>query len=332
MISLVPIRFARAGMGVWALTAVTLAAGCYPTIGGEVALPPTPDVVARATAAVAQRGGDVQVQATVTALQATNEALSTRVALPTATSVPPTPAPPTATSAPPSQTPVPPSPTRAAVATSVTASPTAITLSAPSAVAAASPVIPLDPGWTLHPKPDDGFAVGLPPSWSVMGVDPRTIGDAVSQQPAQPGVDRQFVGAIAAATIRFVAVELTQEAMVSGNPGTMFVGRFPSTGASSLDDAANQYVAGAENNPTIDKPIERQRIGLPAGPAERVSSSGRSLVNSPTGPKQVQMRTISHFWLRNGVAYVLVVVGATERRQQLEQAADEMARAFRWQP
>src|SRR4051812_17174778 len=75
MISLVPIRFARVGLGVWALTAVTLAAGCNPTIGGEVALPPTPDLVARATAAVAQRGGDVQVQATVTALQATNDAL-----------------------------------------------------------------------------------------------------------------------------------------------------------------------------------------------------------------------------------------------------------------
>jgi hypothetical protein len=185
------------------------------------------------------------------------------------------------------------------------------------------PVVPN--GWTLQRDAADGFEVAVPNTWVYARADSRFDSDLVAITQAHPDaadVLRRLKQAMSGKGLKFVALDPTQP---SGYYTNVLILVYDAGVGPSLDAAASDYAGGLEENSQVTKPVTRQRVGLPAGPAVRVEDHA-------TG--SLAFTQISYLMLRpkNGksLAFILILSSATDQIPTTQPMFEQAAKTFRF--
>jgi hypothetical protein len=122
-------------------------------------------------------------------------------------------------------------------------------------------------GWPVYEQPAHGFALSLPPGWTALNLDPKTL-DRTLEQGLRVNPDlkamEQSIRQQAAAGVKFLGTE-----KASGGPNVNVV-KLPLRGEASLEAAGADMVKQFESIPSVERPVARRRVRLQAGEAERL--------------------------------------------------------------
>ncbi len=121
-------------------------------------------------------------------------------------------------------------------------------------------------GWPLYEQPADGFALALPPGWTALALDPKTIDQTMEQGiRANPSLKamEQGIRQQAAAGLKFLGAER------AGSGPNVNVFKLPLVREATLDAAGADWAKQFEAMPSVERPITRRQVRLRAGEAER---------------------------------------------------------------
>jgi hypothetical protein len=221
-----------------------------------------------------------------------------------ATSAAPTPAIATAS---PSDTPTP--HPQAAVAVPVESS-TPLPTSSPSPVATIR--LKLDANWTSADRSADGFAIGLPPRWRDIDVDPQLIDESLQSitDPQYQALLRQQTASLSGTGVKLFAFDFTPSNVSSTGFTTNFnVVSETLPYAVSLDTYEQLTLGQLGQLDAVSKPIAHQRVTLPAGACSKLSYN----ISFTTGTTRTTS-SITQYLLINGLtAYVITFTTTTQQ-------------------
>jgi hypothetical protein len=179
-------------------------------------------------------------------------------------------------------------------------------------------------GWPLYEQPADGFALALPPGWTALNLDPKTL-DRVLEQGVRINPDlkamEQSIRQQAAAGMKFLGTE-----KASGGPGVTVM-RSPLPGQASLDAVAADMVKQYEAMPSVERPVKRQRVRLKAGPAERVDFV---IPVNPPGGGVTRLAMTSYALVRGQELYIVTVTAGAQEVAKYRPTFERIAQSFRF--
>ncbi|MCC6419837.1 MAG: hypothetical protein IT429_16510 [Gemmataceae bacterium] len=178
-------------------------------------------------------------------------------------------------------------------------------------------------GWPLYEQPEDGFALALPPGWTALRLDPRTL-DQVLKQGLDINPDlkamEQTIRQQAAAGVKFIGLE-----KAGGGPNvnvlrTALIGKVP------VGAAADNFIKQYETIPNVERPIARRQVKLRSGEAEKLDIV--MPVNMPTGEKK-RLAMTSYLVVRGQTLYVVTCTAAVDEAGKYRQTFDRITQSFR---
>jgi hypothetical protein len=178
-------------------------------------------------------------------------------------------------------------------------------------------------GWPLYEQPADGFALALPPGWTALQLDPKTL-DRTLEQGLRTNPDlkarEQTIREQVAAGLKFLGSE-----RASGGPSVSVV-RKPLEEGESLDEAAADMVEGYEAMPTVERPVGRKRVRLPAGQAERIDVV---LPMDIPGSGRNRVAVTSYLLARGEALYVVSVTSWADEVARYQPTFERVAQSSR---
>jgi hypothetical protein len=154
------------------------------------------------------------------------------------------------------------------------AAPAAARQAALEATASALPDPTIPTGWTMQRDTANGAEIALPDAWAKARSDPKYFeSDVARSAAAHPDVAdvlRRVNQAAAGKGLRLIAVDPTQP---SGYYSNVLLLIDDAGFGPSLDRLASGYVSGIEESTSVQKPVTRENVTLPVGPAVRVQAS-----------------------------------------------------------
>jgi hypothetical protein len=180
-------------------------------------------------------------------------------------------------------------------------------------------------GWPVYEQPADGFALSLPPAWTALDLNPRTLDRMLAKGLAvnpdlkamEQGLRRQV-----AAGVKFLGLE-----KAAGGPNVS-VAKFPLRGEASLDVAAADFVKQYDILPSVERPIHSKRVRLKAGEAEQVAFV------MPVGPPAEPAKRLAltcYLLVRGREMYVVTTTaGVDEAAAYAPPTFERVAQSFRF--
>jgi hypothetical protein len=177
--------------------------------------------------------------------------------------------------------------------------------------------------WQVYEQPADGFALALPPGWTALDLNPKTLDrmleKGVAVNPDLKAMEKGIRHQVAAG-IRFLGLE-----KVRGGPNVS-VGKFPLRGEVSLDVAATDVVKQFDALPTVERPIRRKRVRLKAGEAERLNYV---LPVKPPGEAAKRLAMMSYLVVSGRELYVITMTAGVEEAATYAPTFERVAQSFR---
>ena len=305
--------------------AALLMLGSLPLLGcggtfqtGEVRAGPADDTNQGRIATLTADNTRLSTEATMVALADGNARLA---ATATAQAVPPTPVPTRAVTA----TPLPP-----------TAAPSPVAVAAPTAAAPRTVTTTLESGWKLHTRAADGFAIELPPSWTVLDLDAQTLDAGLR---ANSNLNPQMAALMGSQGRQLLAqggklygADLSPEAIGSGLPANINVIKQTLPADFALDFVVQGSVAALENLPVIVKPVSHRRLTTQAGPVEEIRSRINMTIAGPAGPTPRLVANVQYIVLKAREQYVVTLGSLDDQSEQYGPVFEKIGTSFRWAP
>jgi hypothetical protein len=199
--------------------------------------------------------------------------------------------------------------------------PTATTTPTPPPTPVPPPV--LEPGWSLHVRPEEGFAIALPDSWVEMDLDAASIEDALLPIAlCCPDMDLspwegQTVTDLRQAGLGLFAID------PDSDPEAVYYGvvsvAHTSLGEGWTLDMALEVVLGG--NEGDENRLTHQRITLPVGEAEEIR-----FVDTGDPP----VRTIKYLLVQYDAFWFVTLGCEAEFADQYEAIFETVPQTFRW--
>jgi hypothetical protein len=188
------------------------------------------------------------------------------------------------------------------------------------------PTVPA--GWTMQRDATDGFELALPDAWAKARADPRYFeADVASIGQAHPDVAdvlRRLNQATAGKGLKLIAVDPSQP---SGYYSSIIILMYDAGFGPSLDTTAGDYVSGIEENSQVVKPVTKEKVTLPVGPAVRVDARSTP-INGLT------IAEVSYVLLhgKQGKSYGIVVLfaGASDQLPTMQTTIKQAIESFRY--
>ncbi len=228
-----------------------------------------------------------------------------------------------------------PTPSRA-LASAETPSPTSTLVIRPRPTVGQSvriviPAVGVDPGWKLYAVDDDGFAIGLPPSWQQVDVDPAAIQAAINnlqtKNPSLASVFSAQASRLAATGIKFFGLDLDAQSLASNFVTNVNVLHEPLTLALNLDTYARLSIAQLEKLPNVQKPIAQRSVSITAGDAEELKYSLK--ITQPNG-ETLSTATTQYLVVRDKDAFVITLASSTTQAKNYAATFEKIGKSFRW--
>lgn len=178
--------------------------------------------------------------------------------------------------------------------------------------------------WPLYEQPADGFALAVPPGWTVLKLEPGTLDETLKQGiRANPDLKamEQGIRQQVAAGVRFLATETA-----SGGPNVNVL-KTPVRGKPSLDAAAAEFVKGFEALPSVKRPIARRRVELRPGEAERLDFV--LPVKLPGGGSD-RLAMTAYLLVRGQQLYVVTLTSNVGEAAKYKATFERIAQSFRF--
>jgi hypothetical protein len=179
-------------------------------------------------------------------------------------------------------------------------------------------------GWPVYEQPADGFALSVPPGWTALNLDPKTL-DRTLEQGIRINPDlkvmEQGIRQQVAAGLKFLALE-----RANGGPNVNVV-KSPLREETSLDVAAADFLKGYDALPSVEKPIPHRRVRLPAGEAERLDYV---MPVTPPGGKAIRLTMTSHVLVRARDLFIITVTSGVDEAAKYEPTFERVAQSFRF--
>lgn len=179
-------------------------------------------------------------------------------------------------------------------------------------------------GWPLYEQPADGFAIALPPGWTTLNLDPKTLDRTLERniginpdfKAMEQGIRQQ-----AAAGIKFLGTE-----KAGGGPNVTIM-KVPVPGEANLDAAAADWVKQFDALPSVEKPVARRRVRLLAGEAERMDIV---LPVNPPGGVAIRLAMNAYLLVRGGDLYVVNITAGVDEAARYKSTFERVVQSFRF--
>jgi hypothetical protein len=162
----------------------------------------------------------------------------------------------------------------------------------------------LDAGWTAADRSADGFAMGLPPRWHSIDLDPYALDASLRaiDDPQYQTLLRQQTASLLTTGVKLFAFDLSAtNVSTSGFTTNLNVIEETLPYTVSLDVYAQVTVAQLEQLDAVSKPIGQQRVTLPAGPSQKLSYR----VTLTSGTTKTTSAITQYLLVNGNIAYVL---------------------------
>lgn len=188
----------------------------------------------------------------------------------------------------------------------------------------ARPVPKAEDGWPLYEQPADGFAIALPPGWTALNLDPKTLDRVLEQgfrvNPGLKGMEAAIRQQVASG-MKFLGLE-----KAAGGPNVSVL-KSPLAGDASLEAAAASVAMEFEAMPGVERPVRRQRVRLRPGDAERLDLVAAT---SPPGGGRLRLAMTSYVLVRGRVLYVVTGTAGAHEAANYRPTFERVAQSFRF--
>ncbi len=200
-----------------------------------------------------------------------------------------------------------------------------------TAVRVVIPAVGVDQGWRLYAVDDDGYAIGLPPSWQQMDVDPAAIQAATdnlkAKNPSLASVFGAQASMLAATGIKFFGFDLDAQSLASNLATNVNVLREPLPQAVNLDTYAKLSAAQLERLSNVQKPIAQRRVSIAAGDAQEFKYSLK--ITQPNG-ETFSTATTQYLVVRGQDAFVITLTTSVSQEKNYAATFEKIGKSFRW--
>lgn len=184
--------------------------------------------------------------------------------------------------------------------------------------------------WDVHELPEQHFSIAIPPGWMVLDLDAGTLESAlesfVGDNPQLAQMINSQVRNLAAAGIKFYALDVSSEAIAAGFPSSVNVIRQELGVEMSPGFLAEATAGQLKNLETVQGDITTRQIELPAGEAAQLQYRMRMAL--PAGAEMDVM--LAQYLVVDGeVAYVISLGGRAQDAETNTPIFDQIARSFR---
>src|SRR5574341_669592 len=203
-----------------------------------------------------------------------------------------------------------------------------------TAVPRVRPIIPaydVDQGWKLYAVDEDGYAIGLPPSWQQTDVDPASIQNLIDRfkasNPSYANIFSAEVSRLATTGVKFLGFDLDPQSLASNFVTNMNILHEPLTLAVNLDTYVKLSVAQLEKLPNVQKPIAQRRVSLIAGDAQELKYSLK--ITQPNGAT-FSTGTTQYLVVRGKDAFVITLTTSAAQAKNYATTFEKIGKSFRW--
>jgi hypothetical protein len=179
-------------------------------------------------------------------------------------------------------------------------------------------------GWPVYEQPADGFALSLPPGWTALNLDPKTLDRTLEQGlRVNPGLKamEQSIRQQAATGVKFLGTE-----KASGGPNVNVV-KVALQGEASLEAAGAAMVKQFESIPSVEKPVARRRVRLQPGEAERLDAI---MPVTPPGEETKRLTLAAYVLVRGQQMCVVTCTAGVEEAKKYAPIFDRIVNSFRF--
>jgi hypothetical protein len=194
----------------------------------------------------------------------------------------------------------------------------------PNAALAQTSTPALGPGWQWHQLSENGYALGLPPSWTPIDLAPATISGAIDKVTGQDPRLKEWLPAqidqLVAQNISFTAFDFTP-GLASGIATNLIVMSQPLSLRVSVDTLGQINVAQMEKMPGVVLPILSHHVTMPAsGDAYFVQTN----IQLPSGT----FASTQYYWVGTSAYYVLTFTTTPAELPTYAPEFDAIAQTF----
>jgi hypothetical protein len=194
----------------------------------------------------------------------------------------------------------------------------------------ATPVLtPAETGWTLHPLPQEGFAISVPSSWAAQPFDPATLASFMQKVQEKNPTYAKALGnqapQMAAAGIKFIAIDLTTHPE-SPNFATNLNVLHHAAPTMTFDTYVNTNVKQVQDS-GVAKALNQRRVKFPFGEAAEIRYTAAMAI---TGTEKTQMALTQYLILRNREGYVLTFTTTPALDAKYFPTFEKIARSWQW--
>ncbi len=199
------------------------------------------------------------------------------------------------------------------------------------AVRTVIPAVDVDPGWKLYAVDADGFAIGLPPSWQQIDVDPASIQNLIDRfkasNPSYANIFSPQMSSLLAAGTKFLGIDLDAQSLASNFVTNAGISHELLPLAVNLDTYVKLSIAQVEKFPIVQKPIAQRRVSLAAGDAQELRYSLK--ITQPNG-ETISATATQYLIVRGKDGFVITLETSAAQAKNYAATFEKIGKSFRW--
>ena len=194
-----------------------------------------------------------------------------------------------------------------------------------------TPEYAIDADWTVHTVEEEGFSLALPPGWQVFDLSSDSLESmlesVVDENPELGQMIGPQVRGLAAAGIKFYALDLSPEATAGGFPMSVNIVK-QAMGMEVAPDFMADIAAGQlESLESVKGDVTTREIDLPAGEAAQILYEMNMAL--PTDGR-LDLAMVQYLLVRGEDVYVLSMGSSADDAERNLSFFDQIARSFRF--